>query len=67
MKDSGELLERWSEVLKENFPDSECTIPSADSMDIKKLGDEGVINSDTCNTALKTRHLMLKAINEACK
>ena len=49
--------------MKEQFPDSNFVIPSADSLSISKMSG-GVINTDTCNAALKTRRILIESIQE---
>ena len=58
-------LERWKEVLSKNYPSYQHDIPTIVDMNIGKLGNGGTVNSDTCNTARKTRRIIVEKINDA--
>ena len=47
------------EELKIDHPDKVDLIPSPDGIDMSKLGEEGVIMTDTCNTAQKIRRILV--------
>lgn len=50
------------EELKIDHPDKVDLIPSPDGIDMSKLGEEGVIMTDTCNTAQKIRRILVGEI-----
>ena len=51
-------LQRLLEVVQCNYPDLIGTLPSPDGINIQKLGDNGLIMTDSCNAAQKARRLM---------
>ncbi|KAL7553861.1 hypothetical protein ACHAWF_017485 [Thalassiosira exigua] len=58
-------LQNWRDVNAHEFPgrpDLVALIPDPKEIDVCKLGAGGVINTDTCNAALKTRRLLVKQI-----
>ena len=58
-------LRRWRETTAREFPDRPDLlqhIPDPSSISVDKLGNDGLINTDTCNTALKTRRLLVEEI-----
>ena len=58
-------LLRLIEELKEKCPDSVESIPTPDGIDVNKLGDGGVVMTDTCNAAQKIRCILLEHIDGA--
>ena len=59
-------LTRWREVTEREFPDRPdllALIPIADSIDIAKLGNDGAITTDTCNSARKLRRLLVEYVD----
>ena len=63
----GRRLQRWAEVIKQQFPDYVHDIPPPSAMNIGKLGSGGAITSDTCNGARKTRRLLVDVVKDAAK
>ena len=62
-------LRRCREITIREFPnrpDLLLMIPNPDSIDIKKLSD-GAINTDTCNSAQKTRRILVAIVSEIDK
>ena len=60
-------FQQWKQVTSREFPDRSNLldmIPLPDSIDIKKLGDGGIITTDTCNDSRKVRRLLVKAIDD---
>ena len=58
-------LNRWREVTAREFPDNPDLlelIPTVDDIDLKKLANVGAITTDTCNSAQKTRRILLEII-----
>ena len=53
---------RLREVIAKEFPDYDYGIPEPESININKLGDGGVLTTDTCNSAQKTRRLLVEII-----
>lgn len=49
--------------LEKKHPTLVDSIPSPDGIDINKLGDGGVIMTDTCNTAQKIRRILVDLID----
>jgi hypothetical protein len=45
------------------FPDKVHLIPTPDSISIDKLGDDGVVMTDTCNGAQKLRRILVDRID----
>ena len=59
-------LQRWREVTAREFPDRPDLlnlIPNVDTIDIKKLTD-GAVTTDTCNSAQKTRRILVNIVSE---
>ena len=59
-------LIRWEEVTERGFPnrpDLMALIPFEDSTDIAKLSNDGVITTDTCNSARKSRRLLVEHLD----
>ena len=55
-------MDEWSVILKREFPDCQYEIPHSKELYIGKLGFGGAITTDTCNTAQKTRRLLVKEV-----
>ena len=53
-------LKRLREVLEESCPRELDFLPLDDQIDISKFGHEGVITTETCNSAQKTRRILDK-------
>ena len=52
LKDKGDLLDKWRECHSVMFgPMDDHNIPSADSTQMSKLAEGGVITTDTCTPA----------------
>ena len=51
-------MERLKQVVMCDNPQLYELIPSPDGIDIKKLGQNGLIMTDSCNTAQKARRLL---------
>ena len=54
----GERLKRWADVCETKYPSYEHDIPKDICMNIGKLSCGGLITSDTCNAAQKTRRII---------
>ena len=61
----GERLKRWADVCETKYPSYEHDIPKDICMNIGKLSRGGLITSDTCNAARKTRRIIVSKISEA--
>ena len=48
--------------MRIHCPEKLHLVPSPAGIDISKLGDGGVIMTDTCNTAQKVRHILVDRI-----
>jgi len=46
------------QIVLRDYPELSDSIPSPDGIDIKKLGQHGLIMTDSCNTAQKARQLL---------
>ncbi len=55
-------LTRLAEIVQEECPDKLHLVPSPEGININKLGDGGVVMTDTCNTAQKVRHILVDRI-----
>jgi hypothetical protein len=53
------LLRLASGVVEEKCPEKLDNLPSPDGIDIGKLGDGGVVMTDTCNAAQKLRRILV--------
>ena len=53
---------RWREVIEKMYPSYKHDIPDDNEINTSKLGEGGAINSDTCNTARKTRRIIIEEI-----
>jgi hypothetical protein len=51
-------LQQLHEIVLHDYSALHESIPSPDGIDIKKLGQHGVIMMDSCNPAQKTRRLL---------
>ena len=51
-------LERIKQVVLRDYPELSDSTPSPDGIKIKKLGQHGLIMTDSCNTAQKARGLL---------
>ena len=51
-------LERLKQIVLHDYPELLDSIPSPDGIDIKKLGQHGLIMTDSCNAAQKARQLL---------
>ena len=63
----GERLKRWEEVISTMFPNYKHDIPMYTNMNISKFDVSGAITTDTCNSARKTRRLLLESIADVSK
>ncbi len=64
-KEGGQLLDDWRIVLKRLYPSHQDLlnmIPPSQALTLAKLANDGMVSTDTCNTACKTRCLLCKAI-----
>jgi hypothetical protein len=52
-------LQRLASVVEEKCPEKLDNLPSPDGIDIGKLGDGGVVMTDTCNAAQKLRRILV--------
>ena len=59
MKSLKQRLKRLHEVVNREFPNLDFSLPSPESIDISKLGHGGAITTDTCNSAQKTRRILV--------
>ena len=60
-----QYLKRWSKVTDHELPnrlDLLQMIPTPNGIDIAKLGNGGALSSDTCNSARKTRQILVEWI-----
>eukprot|EP00956_Cyclotella_meneghiniana_P030815 scaffold78775_cov36-Cyclotella_meneghiniana.AAC.2 len=60
-----ERLQRLIDVVKARYPDKVDLIPKPDSISIDKLGNDGVIMTDTCNGAQKLGRVLVDRIDGA--
>ena len=58
-------LQRLIEVAKAKYPNKVHLIPTPDSISIDKLGDDGVVVTDTCNGAQKLPRILVDRIDGA--
>ena len=58
-------MQRLIDVVKARYPDKVDLIPKPDSISIDKLGNDGVIMTDTCNGAQKLRRVLVDRIDGA--
>ena len=58
----GQRLQRCSDFITDMYPSYAHDIPNPDQVPISKLHNGGAVTSDTCNTARKTRRLLIKSI-----
>jgi hypothetical protein len=64
-KESGQLLDDWRIVLKRLYPSCQDLldmIPQLQALTLAKLANDGMVSTDTCNTARKKICLLCKAI-----
>ena len=58
-------LRRLREVVEERFPNKIHLLPSDNDIDVSKMGYGGAITTDTCNSARKTRRILVERIDGA--
>ena len=58
-------LQRLIDIVKAKYPDNVHLIPTPDSISIDKLGNGGVVMTDTCNGAQKLRCILVDKIDSA--
>ncbi len=64
-KEGGQLLDDWRIVLERLYPSRQDLldmIPQLQALILAKLANDGMVSTDTCNTARKTRRLLCEAI-----
>ena len=62
LEQGGQRLKRWKEVIEAKFPSFKHDISTDKEVNIGKLGDGGAVTTDTCNSAKKTRRLLVNVI-----
>ena len=58
-------LERWREFTARDLPKRPYLfemIPTPNRIDISKLGNDGALSSDTCNSAQKSHRILVQLI-----
>ncbi len=55
-------LEKWSSKCKRMYPDYDHDIPPASELTLAKLGDGGIVSTDTCNAAQKVNGMLIEKI-----
>ena len=55
-------LRRLCEGVEEMFPDKVHMVPSDNNIDMPKMGYGGAMTTDTCNSARKTRRILVERI-----
>jgi hypothetical protein len=68
-KEGGKLLEGWRRILKRLHPhcqDLINMIPQSNELTLTKLAKDGMVSTDTCNTARKTQRLLCEVIRKLC-
>ncbi len=66
-KEGGKLFEGWRTVLRQLNPhhqDLINMIPQSNELTLTKLAKDGMVSSDTCNTAHKTQRLLCEVIRK---
>jgi hypothetical protein len=58
-------LQRLVDVVNTKCPEKSALLPSPDDIDINKLGDGGVVMTDTCNGAQKLRRILVSIVEGA--
>ena len=61
-KEGGQLLDDWRIVLERLYPSCQDLLDMIPQLQALTLANVGMVSTDTCNTARKTRHLLCKAI-----
>ena len=56
-------MERLVDAVKQKSPSKAELMPSPDDIDLNKLGVDGVVMTDTCNTAQKLRRILVDRID----
>ena len=67
IKRGGKHLQHWEATMKNIYPSYNHDIPPSSAMNIGKLGSGGAVTSDTCNSARKSRRLLVDCIEEAAR
>ncbi len=68
-KEGGKLLEGWRTVLTWLYPhhqDLINMIPQSNELTLTKLAKDGMVLTDTCNTARKTQRLLCEVTRKLC-
>jgi hypothetical protein len=66
-KESGSLLEKWRDTTLAMFPDKPdliAIIPKASDLTVTKLANQGMIMTDTCNSARSFRKKLIQHIKD---
>jgi hypothetical protein len=64
-KEGGQLLDDWRIALERLYPSCQDLldmISQLQALTLAKLANDGMVSTDTCNTACKTRRLLCEAI-----
>jgi hypothetical protein len=68
-KEGSKLLEGWRNALARLFPhrqDLINMIPQSNELTLTKLAKDGMVSTDSCNTARKTQRLLCEVIKKLC-
>jgi hypothetical protein len=68
-KEGGKLFEGWRTVLSQLYPhcqDLINMIPQSNELILTKLTKDGMVSTDTCNTARMTQRLLCEVIRKLC-
>ncbi len=62
IEEKGKWLEKWASKCKKMYPDYDHDIPPASELTLAKLGDGGIVSTDTCNAAQKVNGMLIEKI-----
>ena len=62
INEKGQWLEKWADECKRMYPDYKHDIPPASELSLAKLGDGGIVSTDTCNAAQRVNGLLVEKI-----
>jgi hypothetical protein len=68
-KEGSKLVEGWRTKLMWLYPhcqDLINMIPQSNELTLTKLAKDGMVSTDTCNTARKTQRLLCEVIRKVC-
>ncbi len=68
IEEKGQWLEKWTSKCKRMYPDYDHVTPLVTKLTLAKLGDVGIVSTDTCIAAQKVNGMLIEKIKfEFCQ